>query len=231
MVRVDHGRWNEFLGKHRRVDAAGVARIAYADVRPDDRAALSDYLQNLQSTDVSRLARAEQFAFWVNLYNAATVSVVLQHYPVKSIRMIGRPLSFGPWSMVIATIEGRRLSLSDIENRILRPIWRDPKLHYVLNCASVGCPNVPAAALTLENTSASLQAAGDEYVSGPRGVRLAGDRILASSIYNWFRGDFGGTDRMVGHLCEHTEPAITDALTRHGRIDGYFYDWELNAAA
>ena len=230
-VRIDHGPWNAFLGKYRHVDAAGVARVAYADVMSDDRAVLSDYLRDLQLVNVSRLGRPEQFAFWVNLYNAATVDIVLQHYPVKSIRKIGGRLSLGPWSTPIATIEERRLSLSDIENRILRPIWRDPNLHYVLNCASVGCPNLPPTALTAENTGASLRVARNEYISGPRGVRLIGDRILGSSIYNWFRTDFGGTDRMAGHLCECTQPAVTEALIRRGRIDAYFYDWELNATA
>ncbi len=231
LVRVDHGPWSAFLSNYRHLDTAGVARVAYADVGTDDRSALSDYLRDLQSTNVSRLARPEQFAFWVNLYNAATVQIVLQHYPIKSIRGIGGRLSFGPWSMPIATIEGQRLSLSDIESRILRPLWPDPNLHYVLNCASVGCPNLLPTALTAENTETSLRASRDAYVSGPRGVCLVGDRILGSSIYNWFRADFGGADLMAGNLCACTEPAVTEALTRRGRIDAFFYDWELNATA
>ncbi len=230
-TQIEHGPWTDFLSAYRRVDAAGIARIAYGSVRAHDRAALSDYLGTLKSTIVTRLARAEQVAFWVNLYNAATVALVLQNYPIKSVRAIGPLLSCGPWSLGIATVEGQSLSLAHIENRILRPIWQDPRLHYVLNCASVGCPNLPPTAFTRENSEALLRDAQAEYIAGQRGVRSMAGKVFVSSIYNWFAKDFGGRHRLLVHLGEHATEAVADTLTRRKRIDGYFYDWGLNAAA
>ncbi len=97
----------------------------------------------LAATSADRLRRAEQFPFWINLYNALTVKVVLDHYPVEIIRDIDiSPGLFadGPWGKKLVTVEGEALSLDDIEHRILRPIWKDPRLHYVLNCAALGVP-------------------------------------------------------------------------------------------
>ncbi len=231
MAVIPHGAWTRFLGRYRRVDAAGVARVAYGEVQPDDRATLSDYLGDLQSTPVSQLARAEQLPFWVNLYNAATVSLVLRHYPVASIRDIGPRLSLGPWQIPIVAVEGQELSLAQIENRILRPIWKDPRLHYVLNCASIGCPNLPLEAMTRANAESLLEVGRRAYVSGSRGTCVSTGGILASSIYNWFRNDFGGMDGVIAHLLEGASPAVAEVLNRRSRIDRYFYDWDLNDAA
>jgi hypothetical protein len=138
---VDHSAWTGLLARHLRVHRGGVNRFDYGAVTADERSVLGRYLGALQGNAVSALRRDEQRAFWINLYNALTVQVVLDHYPVASIRDIDiSPGLFadGPWGRKLATVEGEPLSLDDVEHRILRPIWRDPRIHYAVNCASIG---------------------------------------------------------------------------------------------
>jgi hypothetical protein len=156
---------------------SGIHRVRYGSVTPDDRKALGDYLRALEGTEVSGLGREEQKAYWINLYNALTVMVVLDRYPVGSIRDIDiSPGLFrrGPWGAKLLTIQGRKVSLDDIEHRILRPLWKDSRIHYAVNCASLGCPNLQPEAYTRANTESLLEKGAREFVNHPRGVRLEG---------------------------------------------------------
>ena len=182
--------------------------MRYASVAPEDRKALKDYLRDLQSLPVSSYNRAEQRAYWINLYNAFTVDLVLSRFSVESIRDINiSPGLFarGPWGAKLLTIEGEGLSLDDIEHRILRPIWKDNRVHYAVNCASLGCPNLQAAAYTSDNTEALLEKGAREYVNHPRGVAIKNGKLYVSSIYVWFQEDFGGSaegaDEALGKIC------------------------------
>jgi hypothetical protein len=225
---VDHDAWDRFLTDHL-VTADGIHRLAYDKVSGEARHRLTAYIERLAAAPVDRLARDEQRAFWINLYNALTVKTVLDHYPVKSIRDIRISpglFSSGPWGRKLIRVAGEEISLDDIEHRILRPLWRDPRLHYALNCASLGCPNLMRAAFTASNTEALLEEAARAFVSHPRGARLEGGKLIVSSIYVWFREDFGGGDSgIVEHLRHYG--AVLDGRTR---IDGDAYDWALNDA-
>jgi Protein of unknown function, DUF547 len=231
-TRLDHGAWDALLTRYRRVGADGIARFAYGGVSAADRTALKAYIGGLQATAVSGLARGEQLAFWVNLYNALTIETVLAHYPVASIRDINiSPGLFatGPWDKKLVTIEGERVSLNDIEHRILRPIWRDPRIHYVVNCASLGCPDLPPQALTAANVETVLEGQARSYVNHPRGVELAAGGLRVSSIYTWFSEDFGGSEAsVIEHLRRHAEPGLAERLARVTAIAGHGYDWALN---
>lgn len=233
-LRVDHAPWSRFLAAWRVEGADGIARIAYGRVAAADRAALDGYVAALAAVPVRRLARAEQFAYWVNLYNALTVQLVLRHYPVRSIRDIDiSPGLFarGPWERKLATIEGQPVSLNDIEHRILRPIWRDPRVHYALNCASLGCPDIGRAALPADGTDAWLDGAARAYVNHPRGVSAGPDGLTVSSIYEWFRADFGGSERaVIEHVRRYAAPALARRLAGVPAIARTAYDWSLNDA-
>lgn len=231
-LTLDHGAWDEFLRTQLRTGSDGIARIAYGRVTPTQRKALAGYLAALQAQPVSRLNRAEQYAYWVNLYNAATVNVVLDHYPVESILKINiSPGLFarGPWGRKLLKVEAEALSLDDIEHRILRPLWQDARTHYAVNCASLGCPNLPPRAFTAANTETLLEAGARAYVNHPRGARVEGGRLRVSSIYDWFKADFGGTDAgVIAHLRRYANPPLAQALANVGRVQGYDYDWSLN---
>ncbi|MDX1581321.1 MAG: DUF547 domain-containing protein, partial [Alphaproteobacteria bacterium] len=141
-VSVDHAPWAELLEIYLHEGLSGVHLFDYAGVSQADKAKLDTYVAYLQSLPATGLTRDQQFAYWVNLYNAVTVKLVIEAYPVDSIRDV-RPsglFSPGPWKRKLITVEGRRLSLDNIEHNILRPIWRDPRIHYAVNCASIGCP-------------------------------------------------------------------------------------------
>ncbi|MFM7347655.1 MAG: DUF547 domain-containing protein [Tagaea sp.] len=233
---VDHSAWDALLIRHRKDAADGIARFDYDALAasPEDRAALGAYLTALAGIAISRYARDAQMAFWIDLYNALTVDIVVRHWPVASIRDIRISpgwFSVGPWGRKAVAVEGEELSLDDIEHRILRPLWNDPRVHYAVNCASLGCPNLPPRAVTAANLEAVLARGAAEFVAHPRAFRIDGGRLRVSSIYEWFKADFGGTDAgVIAHLRAHAAPARADALAGFARIDGHDYDWSINRA-
>lgn len=229
---LSHDVWDGFLQRHVISSDDGIDRVTYASVDAASRAELDDYLDQMQATVATALTRDEQFAFWVNLYNAATVAVVLDAYPVDSIRDIGGSLfSSGPWDDDVVTVEGRDLSLNDIEHGILRPIWQDPRIHYVVNCASIGCPTLGRNAMTATTKEMMLDTAARAYVNHPRGANVANGRLTVSSIYDWYAVDFGGSDaNVIAHLRQFAEPDLQSALAEFRSIADDVYDWSLNEA-
>lgn len=234
-VPVDHGIWAALLRAYVSTGADGINRFAYGAVSGEDRRRLTAYRQALADTPVSTFARPEQLAYWINLYNALTVQVVLEHYPVRSIRDIDiSPGLFasGPWGAKLVRVEGEDLSLDDIEHRILRPIWRDARIHYAVNCASLGCPNLNREPFTAAAMDRMLDAAALAYVNHPRGVSVADGRLVVSSIYVWFKADFGDSDEgVLRHLKAYASPDLAMELEKRRRIDAHDYDWALNDAA
>lgn len=228
---IEHAAWSYLLDKYIVADADGLNRFGYRKVTPSDRKLLTDYIAYLESVPVTAYNRNEQFAFWANLYNAVTVRTILNDYPVESIRDINDGfLSPGPWNRKLTAVEGVKLSLNDIENRILRPIWRDPRVHYAVNCASVGCPNLQKTAFTSAGLTQSLDNAARDYINSPRGVRIRADgSLVVSSIYIWFEDDFGGSRASVlNHLQRYAGPGLKPRLTGPSVIRRYDYDWALN---
>ena len=229
---LDHSAWDRFLKTYLSQGAGGVTRVAYVKVTQGDRQSLEGYLAALSATPISTHSRNEQRAYWINFYNALTIKVVLDHYPVASIRDIDISpglFSYGPWGKELVEVEGEQLTLNDIEHRILRPIWRDPRIHYALSCASLGCPNLRAVAFTGANVDPELEDAAREYVNHRRGVSVEGDELIVSSVYLWFREDFGDSDQgVMSHLRRYAAPELRRKLMRFERINDDTYDWKLN---
>lgn len=230
---VDHTLWERFLDDYLVVNhPSGINRVRYADVVLEDKQQLEDYLGKLQAISVTRLRRAEQKAYWINLYNALTVNVILDHYPLDSIKDIDISpgwFSFGPWDAKLLEIEGEKVTLNDIEHRILRPIWQDNRIHYAVNCASLGCPNLQPEPFTADNTEQLLDEAAREYINHERGVKLADKRLTLSSIYKWFQVDFGGSERaVITHLRQYARPSLANSLKAFDGKVRYEYDWQLN---
>lgn len=228
----DHARWATFLNRYLRAGADGINRIAYGAVTRDDRDTLRRYLDAMAAVDPADLDRDAQFAYWVNLYNALTVATVLDHHPVDSIRDIDiSPGWFadGPWGKKLISVAGTSLSLDDIEHRILRPIWRDPRVHYAVNCAALGCPNLQPAPFSRTGLEATLDAAARAFVNHPRGAAVDAGRLRVSSIYIWFKADFGGTDAgVIRHLARYARAPLAERLDPADGIADHAYDWRLN---
>ncbi len=233
--QVDHSTWDRLLKAYLINGPDGVSLFRYSRVSAVDRTALDRYIRQLTQTAVNRLNRSEQKAFWINLYNALTVKVILDHYPVESIRDIDISPGFfsdGPWGKKLVSVEGEKISLDDIEHRILRPIWKDQRVHYGVNCASIGCPNLQSEAFTAENSGELLDKGAREFVNNPRGVRIENGKLTVSSIYVWFKSDFGDTDAgVIGHLKKYALPDLRTQLEKIDRISDDQYDWTLNDAA
>src|SRR6202008_1131662 len=134
-----------FLKTYTRLGKDGIIRVAYGRVDAAEHKALADDLARLAVLPISAYSRKEQLAYWIDLYNEITVNFVLDHYPISGIKatsFLPGIFTQTPWSRKLIKVEGEDLSLDDIEHRILRPGWRDPRIHYALNCASLGCPNL-----------------------------------------------------------------------------------------
>ena len=232
-MTVDHSKWAQILDSYLVVGDGGLNRFRYGSVSDADRQVLKSYLTDLQAVKVTALNRDEQFAYWINLYNALTIDVVLDHYPVKSIRNISLSgfFSIGPWKAQLVTVDGQDLSLDDIEHGILRGLWKDPRIHYGVNCASVGCPNLQPVPFTGKTVDDQLTDAAIEYINDPRGVRIDTNRVRVSSIYSWFKVDFGNNDQgVLAHLATYADESLKAELSKFSRINGYDYDWSLNDA-
>ena len=227
---IDHGEWEKLLAAFVRPGSDKVNRVDYRRFKAQGHGALRAYLARMQAVTVSALSRNEQFAFWANLYNAATVNVVLDHYPVGSIREIKSGLfSKGPWGIKLVTVEGVELSLDDIEHKILRPVWRDPRVHYAVNCASIGCPNLPRSPFTAVKLNGMLDAAARDYINHPRGFSVQGGAVQASQIYAWYAEDFGGSAAgVLRHARRYAQGDLARGLGEAGGIAKYDYDWRLN---
>lgn len=236
MRSIDHAPWDRLLRTHVvTAGPGGGTRVAYGSFSVADRAVLDAYIARLGGINISGYARNVQLAYWINLYNALTVQVVLAHYPVKSIRDIDISPGFfsdGPWGAKLLSVEGEPLSLNDIEHRILRPVWSDPRIHYAVNCASIGCPDLRPGAYAGNIIDQQLTEAARAFINDPRGVKVADGRVTVSKIYDWFIEDFGGDeDRVIDHLLDYAKPELATALRRIGKLDGVAYDWSLNDAA
>lgn len=241
---IRHDDWQSVLDKYLVISqsktGALVTHFNYEGVTPSDTDKLAKYLTTLQQIDPRDYSKAEQFVYWVNLYNALTVSLILTHYPVTSIREIGYPALgqlntiIGPWDFPLASIANQSLSLNQIEHGILRAIWRDPNVHYVINCASLGCPDLLPHAFTRHNIKEKMIFAAKNFINQPKAVKFIGEKVTLSSIYNWFSDDFGENQReLLAHLRSYAQPKLRhqlhELLLRDEKTTiNYQYDWQLN---
>lgn len=214
----DHGSFDDLLQRcvdpDGFVDYGGLAR--YSGI-------LDGYLSRVATADYGALSRDEKLAFAINVYNAATLRLVVDHMPIASIRDIP---SRARWRDRRWTVGGRRLSLEDIENRELRAKFADPRIHFAINCASVGCPKLRAAAFTGPRIDAELDGHTRDVHRGERWARLESGSIWLTRVYRWYEGDFV---QAAGSIRDYAQRYTPDGLPVH-RVRWLPYDWSLNAA-
>lgn len=234
---LNHEPWQRFLRLYLDTShASGFTMVDYARVTAEDKGRLENYLSALQQVKVSKLSRAEQKAYWINLYNALTVAIVLRHYPVASILDIQpdanpSPNKKGPWDALLAQVEGRKISLNAIENGILRPIWKDSYVHFGLNCASYGCPDLAPSVYTARNTDSLLRVQANRFLQTSRGIHFDQATLVLSSLFQWYASDFGKDEKaVIKHLATMVNPDMQKRMLKHGGPIRYHYDWALNDA-
>jgi hypothetical protein len=228
----EHAAWTSLL---RRYVSGGL--VDYASLKRDGRPALDAYLRSLESVGRSQLEawpRADQLAFWINAYNAYTVKLVLDHYPLRSIRSIGLlpGSAFKRKFIPLERVAGEKLSLDDIEHRILREQLQEPRIHFAIVCASRACPVLRDEAYQGRELDAQLDEAARAFLRDPARNRYdPSSRTLSlSSIFKWFRGDFeavAGT--LTGYVARYADEPTAEALRRGGvKVEFLDYDWSLN---
>jgi len=218
------------LARNLTAGADGVMLFDYAAAKASgDHDVIKAFIAEQTALTPSTMNAAEATAYWANLYNAVTLDVVLDDYPIKSIRSLGS-FSTGPWKRDVVTVEGDVLSLDNIEHDILRVDFATPYIHYMVNCASFGCPNLRNELWTAEGLDADQRDAASAFINSDRGVMIRRDgRIAVSKIYNWFSEDFGDTqDDLRAHLAEHATGARLEALNGGAKFKGSHYNWDLN---
>jgi hypothetical protein len=222
---VDNAIYAELLAKH--VQNGGVN---YAGFKADE-ARLDQYLKVLDQVDPERLDREEQFAFFINAYNAWTIKLILSGYPgVKSIKDLGSLLQ-SPWKKEFVRIHGGLFTLDHIEHDILRPRFKDARVHFAVNCASKSCPPLLGEPYRGDVLEAQLTRVTADFLNQPANTRLEGDQLWVSSIFKWFAEDFDKD--VVGFYLKYARGDLKQKLEAgRGRIAVKYmdYDWSLNEA-
>ena len=231
-IVIDHSAWDELLGSYVVAREDQLNLVSYKSFSEADTAKLVGYIDQLSAIDPATLNPAEQMAYWINFYNALTVKVVLDFPKKKSIlRMGDKFFAIGPWDDKAATVNGEDITLNDIEHRILRPLYKDRRVHYAVNCASIGCPNLANKAYTSANLEEMLVAAEHGYIHHDRGVTFdSKGRLLLSQIYEWYGDDFAADEAgLVAYVAEKHETLGEKIKNYEGKVR-YDYDWSLNGA-
>lgn len=244
VVNFDHFVWDSLLKKHvTSIRNGQTTQVDYAGFSAD-RNQLKKYLTSLSSVtraEFDHWKRPSQLAFLINAYNAYTVELILTSYPkVSSIKNLGSFLQ-SPWKKDFIFLLGETRSLDDTEHRLIRGSGRyaDPRIHFAVNCASIGCPALRTEAFVAERLEAQLENATILFLSDRLRNRLEGDTLKVSSIFKWYRDDFkqgwrGTNDLHQFFILYRQSLELNDSTTQRlmvNKIGIEFldYDWRLNS--
>ena len=217
-----HQQWDKLLKKH--VNESGL--VNYKGFQ-SDVSELNAYLKTLSDNAPQKnWTENEQKAFWINAYNAFTVSLILQHYPVKSIKDIGGKLYKinTAWDIRFIQIGKEKYDLNNIEHKFLRRQYEDPRIHFAIVCASMSCAKLRREAYTAAQLDAQLDAAGKDFLNDKSKNRIAADKAELSKYFSWYQSDFTKKGTLVDFINKYSQIKI-NGNTRISYID---YNWSLN---
>ena len=220
---VSHAQWDALLMLY--VDEVG--SVDYAGFVNDSNR-LNEYLDLLSSNhpNIAHWSPAESMAYWINAYNAFTVKLVADHYPIESIKDIKRgiPMVNSVWDIKFIEIEGQTYDLNKIEHGILRKDYAEPRIHFAINCASISCPVLRREAYTAEKLEGQLAEQTQLFLTDGSKNIIEPDRVVISKIFSWFKGDFTNEGDLIDFLNRHQSIIIDEDAD----IDFMNYDWRLN---
>lgn len=221
---VSHQLWDQQL--RRFVDVNGM--VDYRGWK-DQRGPLDQYLQLLsENPPAPNWTKAEKLAYWINAYNAFTVDIILQNYPLGSIRDLHTVPGIATiWHESFFEIGGQPTSLNQIEHGILRVAFEEPRIHFAINCASLSCPVLRAEAYFAEKLEAQLTDQARLFLSQPLRNRISPQEIELSKIFSWFSGDFTKTGSLIDFLNQY----VPVKIQADAEISYMPYDWSLNEGA
>ena len=212
---LDHSVWNNLLQKH-------VSKNGMVDYKgfKSDRAKLDNYLKMLSSQEPTKdWSNNELLAYYINLYNAYTVDLILRNYPVKSIKDIS-----SPWTKEFIKVGDTEISLGGIENSILRKM-NEPRIHFAINCASISCPKLLNEAYTAAEIEEQLERVTREFINSDKN-EISENSAKLSSIFDWYKKDFKEDGSVIDYINKYSETRIKPGAA----ISYKEYDWNLNEA-
>ncbi len=214
-VEIDHSIWNSLLQKH--VSESGM--VDYTAFK-NDRAQLDKYLKMLSAQEPSEdWGTNELLAYYINLYNAYTVDLILKNYPVKSIKDID-----SPWTKEFIKIGDTEISLGGIENSVLRKM-NEPRIHFAINCASISCPQLLNEAYTADKIEEQLEKVTREFINSDKN-EISENSAKLSSIFDWYKKDFKENGTVIDYINKYSDTRINPEAT----ISYKDYNWNLNEA-
>jgi hypothetical protein len=221
---VSHEQWDSLLKKH--VSESGL--VDYNGFK-NDSVALSSYLHLLEThhPNEKNWTRNERMAYWINAYNAFTIKLVTDHYPVKSIKDIknGIPFVNTVWDIKFINIEGESYDLNNIEHGILRPKFEDPRIHFAVNCASISCPPLADFAYSAERLDEQLDQSGRRFINDSKRNKIASaNKADLSKIFSWFKGDFTKDQGLITFINRYSDIPLDEKAD----ISYLDYDWDIN---
>lgn len=224
-VPFDHSAYERLLKKH--VDGKGL--VDYQGFQADEKQ-LNQYLDQLSKNPPAATAsKPEQMAFWINAYNAYTIRLILDHYPVASIKDIGSkikiPFVTTPWASKFFSIGGEKMSLDNIEHGILRKKYDDPRIHFALVCASISCPRLRNEAFTAAKLDRQLDDQGRDFLNDPAKNKVGKTKAQLSSYFDWYKADWTQNGQSVAKWVNRYSATKMDANAAVSYLD---YNWNLN---
>lgn len=234
IMQVDHSAWQNILTAY--VDdqhPSGVNRVDYGAVTLGDARKLKNYLSYVQKMEPRQLNSEESKAFWINLYNATLFDKIVDAYQSGSFRAVNRLMNGGvdsrAWGRNAAEVVMQEISLNDILHGILRPIWKDPRIHFALSTGTIGGANIQKTAFNGDNNEELLEKAKTEFMQHSRAVRVEAGLVILSSVFDWYGSDFGLDESAVlAYARDNTGEATSQAMVGLSRTS-FEYDWNLNS--
>lgn len=220
-----HQLLDELLKKH--VSKDGV--VNYKGLIRE-KTKLEKYLDLISENapDRQTWSKNEQLAYWINAYNAFTLKLIVDNYPVESIQdlhpTIKIPLINTVWHIKFFQIGGKVSNLDEIEHKILRKEFEEPRIHFAINCASFSCPPLLNEAFVASKIDQQLDKVAEGFVNDPKRNKISADKLEISQIFSWFKGDFTKKSSLIDFLNQYAVIKINP----NAKISHMKYDWTLN---
>ena len=219
---LDHMPWNKLLLQHINEDGW----IDYQGFI-NNKGEFNEYLGSISNNPPSNnWSEDEKMAYWINAYNAFTIKLILDYYPVQSIKDIGGkfPMINSPWDIKFFKIGGVDFDLNTIEHDILRREFNDPRIHFAINCASISCPVLRREAYQSEILDDQLEDQARKFINDPLRNQINAENIRISKIFDWFKSDFTEREDIISYLNKYSNYQVKE----NAEIKFLDYDWSLN---
>lgn len=217
VTKPKHDAWDALTKKY--VTSAG--KVNYKGMKAD-LSKISNYLDQLKNlSPKSDWSKNEKLAYWINLYNASTVYLIASNYPVKSIKDIN---GGKPWDKKFVKSGDKVYTLNQIENDIVRPRFKDPRIHAALNCAAISCPKILNGAFLPSKLDAQLNSRTKSWINNANSNKLTGSTIQVSTIFDWYAVDFKAAGGTIGFINKYAKTKVVSGA----KVSFLDYDWALN---